>query len=86
MMMVIYLLLHDIFIGSFQKRTISHPQKKFLPSRKGEGNHIKVCLELVQDVHKEEGGRVVNFLHRRNGYFLKQPILWKHKQKITVKE
>ena len=80
MMMVIYLLLHDIFIGLLQKRTIPHPQRKFLLSREGEGNHEE-CLKFVQDVHMGGGG-IVNFLHGGYRYFLEQPILWKHKKKL----
>ena len=40
--------IHDIFIGLFQKRTIPHPQRKFLLSREGEGNRMKNILNLYR--------------------------------------
>ena len=79
MMMVIYLLLHDIFIGLFQKSTTPHLQRKFLLSR--EGNRMKNVLNLYR-MSIRGGGGIVNFLHGGYGYFLEQPILWKHKKKI----
>ena len=46
--MVIYLLLHDIFIGLFQKSTTPHLQRKFLLSREGKGNRMKNVLNLYR--------------------------------------
>ena len=53
-MMVIYLLLHDIFIGLFQKRTT--PTEKISPVQRGRGESYEECLKFVQDVHKGGGG------------------------------
>ena len=68
-------------LGSFQKRTILHPQRKFPLSMEEEGNHIKNVLNLCRMYIKGKGG-IVNFLHGGYGYFLEQPILWKRKKKL----
>ena len=67
------------------KKNPTQPTEEISAVQGGRGGSYKGCLEFVQDVHKGEGG-IVNFLRGGNGYFLEQPILWKHKKKITVKE
>ena len=75
-----------IYSWVIPKKNHTAPTEEISAIQGGRGESYKGCLELVQDVHKGEGGRVVNFLHGGNGYFLEQPVLWKHKKKITVKE
>jgi hypothetical protein len=45
-------------IGSFQKRSILPPQRKFLPSGGGE----KIVSDNSKCIRTSEGGRGVNFL------------------------
>ena len=56
MMMVIYLLLHDIFIGLFQKKNHTPPTEEISPVQRGRGESYEECLKFVQDVHKGGGG------------------------------
>ena len=77
---ILYLLLHDIFIGLFQKRTTPHPQRKFLLSREGEGNRMKNVLNLYR--MSIRGGGVLISSMGGYRYFLEQPTLWKHKKKL----
>ena len=61
------------------KKHHTPPTEKISLVQRGES--YEECLKFVQDVHKGGGG-IVNFLHGGYGYFLEQPILWKHKKKI----
>ena len=47
-------------LGSFQKRTILHPQRKFPPSTEEEGNHIKNVLNLCRMSIKGKGGLLIS--------------------------
>ena len=74
-----------IYSWVIPKKNQTIPTEEISAVQGGRGESYKGCLEFVQDVHKGEGG-IVNFLHGGYRYFLEQPILWKHKKKITVKE
>ena len=74
-----------IYSWVIRKKNQTPPKEEISAIQGGRGESYKGCLEFVQDVHKGEG-EIVNFLHEGNGYFLEQPILWKHKKKNTVKE
>ena len=49
-----------IILGSFQKRTMLHPQRKFPPSTEEEGNHIKNVLNLCRMSIKGKGGLLIS--------------------------
>ena len=79
MMMIIYLLLHDIY-WVFPKKNHTPPTEEISPVQRGRGESYEECLKFVQDSHKGGGGGDVNYLHGGYRYFLEQPILWKHKK------
>jgi hypothetical protein len=54
-----------IYIGSFQKRSILPPQRKFLPSGGGE----KIVSDNSKCIRTSEGGRGVNFLFPLWGWY-----------------
>ena len=80
-MMVIYLLLRDIFLGHFQKRTKPHPKRKFLPSREGEGNHIKDVLNLCRMSIKGKGKLLISSM-REMDIFWSNPFCGNIRKKI----
>ena len=59
-----------MLIGLFQKRSTTHPQRKFLPSKEGGGKLSKNVLNLYRMSGKGEGD-IVNFLRGGGVSFLK---------------
>ena len=58
--------MHEIFIGSFQKRSILPPRRKFLPS--GEGGEEKLLLIIVNVLGHPKGvGGLTSYFLRGGG-------------------